>query len=95
MHKTSLLDYVRTTRRFANDPAKAGQRVRRQGWLFGFDGGSSTRFCVFAIHTRFDAFEWIVQDAERADELTGLPSIIAQEACAHTAYMRAIERARP
>ena len=95
MSKISLLDYVRTTSQFANDPARAGQRVRRQGWLFGFDGGSSTRFCIFAIHTRFNAFEWIVQDAEHLDDLTGLPSVIAQEACAHTAYMRAIEGSLP
>lgn len=86
-----LSDYIGTVRRFENDPRKAGQRVRRKGYLFGFDGGSGTRFCLFATHTRFGSFEWFVQDAEQTDTLTGLPTVIAQGPDARCVYMRAIE----
>lgn len=92
---TKLTDYIGNVRRFENDPAKAGQRVRRKGFLFGFDGGSGTRFCLFATHTRFGGFEWFVQDAEQTDEQTGLPAIIAQGPDGRATYQRAIERARP
>lgn len=92
---TKLSDYIASIRRFENNPAKAGQRVRRNGYLFGFDGGSGTRFCLFATHTRFNGFEWFVQDAESIDHLTGLPSVIAQGPDARPVYMRAIENSRP
>ena len=95
MPKATLSDYIGNVRRFENNPAKAGQRVRRNGYLFGYDGGSGTRFCLFATHTRFSGFEWFVQDAESADPETGLPLVIAQAADGRTAYMRALETARP
>lgn len=90
-----LSDYIANIRRYENDPSKAGQRVRRNGYLFGYDGGSATRFCLFAIHTRFGGFEWFVQDAESLDPLTGLPAVIAQGPDARPVYMRALESAKP
>lgn len=57
-----------------NNPRKAGQRATRQQ-LFG----DYSRYAVYAVHTRFEAVEWFVADAETTDEATGLPAIIRQE----------------
>ena len=40
--------------------------------------GDRCRYAVYAIHTRSDAVEWIVLDAETLDEKTGRPSEIRQ-----------------
>ena len=56
-----------------NNPNLAGQRANKKE-LFG----QFNRYAVYAIHTRFNCVEWIVTDAEKMDELTGLPSIIRQ-----------------
>ena len=53
-----------------NNPTLKG-RLASQLFHFG-------RYAVAAIHTRFDAVEWIVQDSETFDALTGLPEIIRQ-----------------
>lgn len=60
----------------ANNPALAGQMASRRKFLFGY----GSRYALYAVHTRFDAVQWFVADAEVPDELTGLPSIIRQEA---------------
>jgi hypothetical protein len=42
--------------------------------------GPFNRYAVYAVHTRFDAVCWMVEDAETPDEPCGLPaSIIRQE----------------
>ena len=56
-----------------NDPDRAGARASRLR-KFGHHG----RFAVYAVHTRGDAVQWFVQDAETPDPLTGLASVIGQ-----------------
>lgn len=57
----------------ANRPDCAGA-VASQKKLFG----PNSRFALFAIHTRFDAVQWVITDAENPDEVTGEPAIIRQ-----------------
>lgn len=63
----------------ANNPKRAGQNASN-GWaLFG----ENSRFKLFAVHTRFDAVQWFVTDAEKpAVDARGnsSPSVIRQEA---------------
>lgn len=40
--------------------------------------GDWGRFAIAPIHTRFDAIEWLVWDADILDEATGLAAIIRQ-----------------
>lgn len=56
-----------------NNPALAGQLASRR-----VSFGTFSRFAVAAVHTRFDAVSFFVWDAERADELTGLPAVVRQ-----------------
>lgn len=44
-----------------NDPSKAGQPAARKQFF-----GDSRRYAIWPIHTRFDAVEWFVADAEHA-----------------------------
>ena len=61
---------------YKNDPAKKGQLAARKR-LFG----PYSRYAVAPIHTRFDAVEWIVWDAENPwMDASGLPGIIRQAA---------------
>jgi hypothetical protein len=39
--------------------------------------GECSRYALFAVHTRFDAVQWVVADAESPDH-TGLPRIVRQ-----------------
>ena len=55
-----------------NDPSKKGQRASKPVMF-----GECKRFCAFAVHTRFDAVEWFVEDAESVDEY-GLPAVASQ-----------------
>jgi hypothetical protein len=57
----------------ANNPRKAGQLASDKK-IFG----QNSRYAVAAVHTRFDAVQWFVWDAERLDELD-IPSVIRQE----------------
>ena len=57
----------------ANDPTRAGQSAS-EATIFG----QFNRYRVEAIHTRFDAVDWFVFDAEWPDEVTGEPSVIRQ-----------------
>jgi hypothetical protein len=43
----------------ANDPSKKGQLAARKQFF-----GAGRRYAVAPIHTRFDALEWFVWDAE-------------------------------
>jgi len=58
-----------------NDPTKAGKKASR---VVTF--GDFSRFGVYAVHTRFDAVQWFVADANVEDPTTGLPEIIRQTA---------------
>ena len=55
-----------------NDPSKKGQRASNPVFF-----GECKRFCAYAIHTRFDAVEWFVFDAEKIDS-DGLPDVASQ-----------------
>jgi hypothetical protein len=58
----------------SNDPTKPGQRATAPEPIC--DG----RYLLFAVHTRFDAVTWMVEDLATPDEVCGLPtSIIRQE----------------
>lgn len=57
----------------ANNPAKKGQLASRK-LIFG----DCSRYAVAAIHTRFEAVEWFVWDAEQLDA-HGFPEVIRQE----------------
>lgn len=56
-----------------NNPALAGQPATRKQPVKG-----DWRFAIAPVHTRFDAVEWFVWDAEQPDPLTGLPRVIRQ-----------------
>lgn len=73
-----------------NDPSRAGQRASRRALFFG----PHKRFAVYAVHTRFEAVQWFVSDAETPDLETGLPaSIVGQFDKASDALKRARELA--
>jgi len=57
-----------------NNPKLAGQLAAKKE-LFG----GHSRFAIAPIHTRFDAVEWFVWDAEKIDPVTGGPDVIRQE----------------
>ena len=56
-----------------NDPRRAGSLAANKR-LFG----DASRYAVAPIHTRFEAVEWFVWDAERPDPKTGLATVIRQ-----------------
>ena len=55
-----------------NNPKLAGQIATRKELFGGY-----SRYAIAPVHTRFDAVEWFVWDAERLDA-TGRPEIIRQ-----------------
>ncbi len=55
-----------------NNSKLAGAEIKGTSETFGAFG----RYRVFAVHTRFDAVQWFVKDAECIDELTELPAVI-------------------
>lgn len=57
----------------SNNPTLAGQ-LAHPGRLFG----EHFRYKVAPVHTRFDAVEWFVWDADREDPVTGKPEVIRQ-----------------
>jgi hypothetical protein len=59
----------------ANNPLDAGSQASDKTFFGEFD-----RYALFAVHTRFDAVQWFVADAELPDPVTGKPSIIRQAA---------------
>lgn len=58
-----------------NDPSKAGQLAAPKRTF-----GPSRRYAVAPVHTRFDAIEWFVWDANRYADRAGNPDVTAQEA---------------
>jgi hypothetical protein len=61
---------------YKNNPAKRGQLAARKR-LFG----PYSRYAVAPIHTRFDAVEWFVWDAEHKwIDASGRPGVIRQAA---------------
>jgi hypothetical protein len=64
----------------ANNPRFAGRQASSKT-LFG----PCSRYALYAVHTRGDAVQWFVADAESVDAETGLPSIIRQAATAEQA----------
>ena len=58
---------------YANDPSRKGQLAARKQ-LFG----DCSRYAVAPVHTRFDAVQWFVWDAEIICPDTGLPEVIRQ-----------------
>lgn len=56
-----------------NNPKLAGQIATTRKELFG----GYSRYAIAPVHTRFDAVEWFVWDAERLDP-TGRPEVIRQ-----------------
>lgn len=42
--------------------------------------GEHSRYCVRAVHTRFDSVSWFVADGEDTDPETNQPRIIRQSA---------------
>ena len=58
----------------ANDQSRKAQLASRKATF-----GDLSRYAIAAVHTRFDAVEWFVWDAERMDDL-GMPSVIRQAA---------------
>ena len=65
-----------------NTPNLAGQYASKQ-ILFG----ESSRYAVYAVHTRFESVCWVVVDAESSDSKNFLPEIIRQE----SSFDKAIE----
>jgi len=57
----------------SNNPNQKGSLAGRKV-LFG----DCSRYAVAPIHTRFDAVEWFVWDADSVDA-NGLPEVIRQE----------------
>jgi 2-polyprenyl-6-methoxyphenol hydroxylase-like FAD-dependent oxidoreductase len=57
-----------------NDPSKAGQPAAKKQFF-----GESRRFAVWPIHTRFDAVEWFVADAEHRLSDLSHAEVIRQE----------------
>lgn len=57
-----------------NNPALAGRDASAPMLL-----GPHNRFCLYAVHTRFDAVQWFVADAETLDPVTKAPAIVRQE----------------
>lgn len=56
-----------------NNPKLAGQLAAKKE-LFG----GHSRYAIAPIHTRFDAVEWFVWDAEQIDPVTKLAQVIRQ-----------------
>lgn len=62
---------------FKNNPALAGKPFGRVAALWGPDD-NPTRYCIRPIHTRFDAVQFFVTDAEKTDDVTDLAAVIRQ-----------------
>ena len=58
-----------------NDSRRAGQLASRKNTF-----GEHSRYAVAAVHTRGDAVEWFVWDAEKVDPILDLPAVVRQAA---------------
>lgn len=59
---------------YKNNPSMRGMLADRKRLFGGY-----SRYAVAPVHTRFDAVQWFVWDAEAVDG-NGMPSVIRQEA---------------
>lgn len=58
-----------------NDPQRAGEFASGVGSF-----GNRGRYRLYAVHTRFDAVVWMVDDNTRFDDVVdGMPLVIRQE----------------
>jgi hypothetical protein len=78
---------IKFKRAYINNPARKGELADRKH-LFG----DCSRYAVAPVHTRFDAVQWFVWDAEITCRETGLPEVIRQ-AETLTQALQGIERA--
>lgn len=71
-----------TMRQPFNIPALRGHQATPKATFGGANDadGSPSRYCVYAVHTTFDAVMWFVDDAEQIDEITERPLVIRQGA---------------
>jgi len=69
-----------------NDHRRPGQLATRKETF-----GDDSRFAVAAVHTRFDAVQWFVWDAETVDHETGLLAIVAQAPTKEAAVSHALK----
>lgn len=58
---------------YVNDPSRKGELAAPKQ-LFG----DCSRYAVAPVHTRFDAVQWFVWDAEITCPETGMPEVIRQ-----------------
>lgn len=68
-----------------NDPNRAGASIPGSIAYFPGVSGAHHRYCVRAVHTRFDAVEYVVSDADQADPVTDGAAIIRQSSSAEEA----------
>jgi hypothetical protein len=59
---------------YTNDPTRKGQLAARKQMF-----GDCSRYAVAPVHTRFDAVQWFVWDAETNCPDTGRPEVIRIE----------------
>jgi hypothetical protein len=64
---------IKFKKTYTNDVTRKGQLAARKQ-LFG----DCSRYAVAPVHTRFDAVQWFVWDAEITCADTGLPEVIRQ-----------------
>lgn len=72
----------------ANNPKRAGERASSLKFF-----GDRGRYAVAAIHTRFDAVEWFVWDAEHPNATMNRSEVIRQEPTLEQALAGLIETA--
>lgn len=58
-----------------NNPLRAGQLAGKREFFGGW-----SRYAIAPIHTRFDAVEWFVWDADKIDPDTQRSTVIRQAA---------------
>lgn len=58
---------------YTNDPTRKGELAARKQMF-----GDCSRYAVAPVHTRFDAVQWFVWDAETNCPDTGMPEVIRQ-----------------
>ena len=73
-----------------NNPKQAGQRASEKAF------SECYRYAFFAIHTRFDAVQWLVADVDRQDQVTSKAEIVMQGTYAEcVAYLDRVKAAKP
>jgi len=65
---------IKFKKTYINDATRKGQLAARKQ-LFG----DCSRYAVAPVHTRFDAVQWFIWDAETNCPDTGKPEVIRQD----------------